>query len=742
MRSLLLTVLVVFSSLGGMALAQKLAETNLYKTVSKGGETFAKYYNQKYECISWLVLINLYFSVTVVGIMARMNWIIFNRDVQYAAIAENNLKFVCEKYDMELEKEEKEKRIKQEVAYEKIHNLEILVERILKNHESIGDAFAESQRREKLLSAVISNGLGKVNDKDEDKDDEKIYKKAKMEWNYLEEKKRDCRWRQCHEKAKQEIVWLEERTGKGNKDAENAKEQRSERRKPCDCSFITVYDDMLLYRDNTLVWEEWHGKKRKWKVKKQSQNYISLYERRALRYTIKKRLLFFYLRGEKFTGMDLSGISFSGADLRYANFSDCNLAGIRLKGANCEGTDFTRSKVMGMYFWDNISEEAGDEEGEIQLTCKDTPCKSDTCKKWDPYHGEEATYLENATFKEADVSRAYLSAPGELEDEQDFPFGGSESDGWKLKKDHIVFSMRGTSFDDAKIYNSFFKNIDFTNASLSRAQMYDAGMVQTKARSVNLSETVLTYTCMAWCDFANANFSDASMSETVLVRINFSGAKMANVNFSSSNIVDCNFDGVSCQNASFKNIISDLDKIQNNLPKALKETTFNEPMGISFCYATLTNTDFSGADLLNVDFGNAIGQDCIFTKTRGVHVSFRNAIFRSSILNSARFHESCFICTMMGNSLFANSQFVNCLFYETDFSEALFNQMEESCFMGGSMYRVDFSNARGIKSKCFRHIYLKEVDFRGTGISKRDFEGQEVTLVECIFSDGGEDGKH
>ncbi len=107
MRSLLLTVLVVFSSLGGMALAQKLAETNLYKTVSKGGETFAKYYNQKYECISWLVLLNLYFSVTVVGIMARMNWIIFNRDVQYAAIAESNLKSVCEKYDMELEEEKK-----------------------------------------------------------------------------------------------------------------------------------------------------------------------------------------------------------------------------------------------------------------------------------------------------------------------------------------------------------------------------------------------------------------------------------------------------------------------------------------------------------------------------------------------------------------------------------------------------------------------------------------------------------
>ncbi len=616
--------------------------------------------------------------------------------------------------------------------------------RILENHESIGDAYAESQRREKLLSAVISNGLGKVNDADED--DEKIYRKAKTEWGNLGEKKKNSRWKQCHEKAIQEINWLKKGDGRGNKDAENTKEQSHKKQKPCECSFITVYNDMLLYRDNTLVWEEWHDRKRKWEVKKQSQDYISLHERRALRYTIKKRLLFFYLRGEKFTGMDLSGISFSGADLRYANFSDCNLAGIRLKGANCEGTDFTGSKVMGMYFGDDALQDAGNEKGEIQLTCVDIPCESDAGEEWDPYDGKEATCLKNATFKEADVSRAYLSAPGELEDEQDFPFGESESDGWKLKKGHIVFSMQGTSFDNAKIYFSFFKNIDLTKASLSKVQMYDAGMVQTKARSVNLSETVLTNSCMAWCDFANANFSDASMSETVLLRINFNGAKMANVNFSNSNIVDCNFDGVSCQNASFKNVLSDLGKIRDKPPKAfdniINKTTFHEPSRISFRYATLTNTDFSGADLLNADFGNAIGQDCIFTKAKGNLASFRNAIFRSSILNSAKFRESRFIYTMMGNSVFANSQFVNCVFYETDFSEALFNQMEGNCFIGGGMYRVDFTNARGLKPKCFRHICLKEVDFRGTGIAEKDFEGQEVTLVDCIFSDGGEDGKH
>lgn len=762
--SLLATVLVVFSSLGGMALTQKLTETNLYKTVWKEGEAFAKYYNHKHQRISWCVLFNLVLSVVAVGIMARMNWVVFKRNIQYAVIARRILKSVCKRYDMELKGEKKKRCISQEVAYEKIHNLEILVERILKNHESIGEAFAESQRREKLLSTVIYNGLKKGNDnevvdRETDEGDKRIYIRIKTEWSCLEEKKRDSRWEQCHEWAKNEIEWLEGSHIEMKKsNTENTQGQHYKKLKPCDCSFITVYEDLLLYRNNSLVWEEMYPRRRKSKEKNKNAlpYFIDLYERRALRYTIKKRLLIFYLRGETFAGMDLSGISFSGADLRYADFSDCNLTGIRLKGANCEGTDFTRSKMIGMYFCDDPSKRAGDgtkeneSAGEIQLTCEDdsfcdkndSSCKSDADEAWDPYHGREATYLQDATFKEADVSRAYLNAPGEIVEAYEFPFGGSESNEWKLGGKLLPFSLQGTNFDNAKIYFSFFKNIDFTNASLCKALMYNAGLLQTKAKHVNLSGAVLTHTCMVWCDFANADFSDASLSETILARTNFSGAKMVNVNFSFSNIISCNFEEVSCQNASFKNAISNLDEIRKHLPEAFNKIDLKESMGISFRYATLTKTDFSGADLRNVDFGNAIGQDCIFTKAKGNHVSFENAIFLSSILNSIEFNESCFINTMMGNSVFANSQFMNCLFYETDFSESLFNHMKESYFVGGGMYRVDFSGTRGIGAKCFYNISLNKVNFRGTGIFETDFKGKGVTLVDCIFSDGGEDGKH
>ena len=93
-------------------------------------------------------MINITFSVIAVIAMAWMNWDIFYRDFQYAAIAESVMRRIQKKYDMTLQ--DKKGWNSDSIEYKKIHNLEILVERVLKNHESVGEAFAESQRRGKL----------------------------------------------------------------------------------------------------------------------------------------------------------------------------------------------------------------------------------------------------------------------------------------------------------------------------------------------------------------------------------------------------------------------------------------------------------------------------------------------------------------------------------------------------------------------------------------------------------------
>lgn len=722
--SLSLTVLVVFTSLIGLALAQKITNPSLYKIRFKSLGLISEYKNDEYFVISILALFNLLLSLIAVGSMAWMNWVVFKRNTQYAAIAKSILIWIQQKYNMELSDGRSENI--SSIEYEKIHNLEILMERILKNHESIGNAFAESQRREKLLIAVITNELEASYNVGNNTDEKNCKAKDDTVWKYLEEGKRESRWKQCYQKAVLEYKMLTE-NGEEMPKIENLFH------KPCECSFITVYDDLLLYRDNSLVWEEKHKEKRYIrKVKKTKQkDLLDIFKQRALRYTIKKRLLIFYLRGEVFSNMDLSGVSFSGADLRCTNFVDCNLTKIRLKGSNCEGADFSRSKMAGMYF-DDVLETEEDEIGEIQLSCRDVSCGSDTEEAWNPYRGREATCFQDATFKEADVSRAYLKAPGDLEGEQVFPYGALDENVWKLEEGHVVFSLTGTNFDCAKMFFSYFKNIDFTNSSLEKAQMYNVGMVQTKAKSANFAAVTLTNACIAWCDFENANFSDASLAETIIVRANFSGANMKNVNFSYSNIVACNFEGASCQNASFKNMTQDLKKIKDLDPKALRGVDLNETKGLSFTYATLTNTDFSGAELDNISFSNAVGQGCIFTKVTGKSIVFDSAIFNSSVFNSVIFESSSLKNTVLQNSVFIDLQFINSLFYKTDFSGALFEKLRESCIVGGCMCEVDLSNTKGLTASCFSRICLKKVDFRGTGLKEEDFN-EDVKIINCKF---------
>lgn len=723
--SLFLTVIVILTSLLGLVAAQNITEPILSRFGFENWGIITHYQNKEFCGISVLTLINCELSIAAVVCMAIMNRYIFRRDFQYSKIAKKIMRSIECKYDMsfydkdtsgEGNIEKKESVSWDSIEYEKIHNLEVLVERILKNHESIGNAFAESQRREKLLSAIITNeldvsyGLKSTN-----------FVQENLLWNHLNEKKRNSRWEMCHERAKTELKLIHD------VENESFSKEVSKTKKPCDCDFISVYDDLLAYRDNSLVWQEQYVKKnilKRESIKEQTE----LYNQRALRYTIKKRLLIFYLRGEMFSNMDLSGVSFSGADLRGANFSDCNLTGIRLKGTNCEGADFTRSKMTGMYFAD-VEENFNEKYGEIQLSCRDVPDE----KGWNPYKGREITYLQNATFKEADVSRTYLKVPGKLKGWQEFPYAQTASENvWKLDDACESFSLEGTNFDYAKIFFSYFKNVNFSNSSLEKAQMYNTGLVQTKARAANFSSAILTNSCIAWCDFENTNFSNTSLVDAILIRANFCGANMRNVNFANSNIVSCNFEGASCQNASFKNVVQSLTKIEKLELDALKEIELADNVGLRFNYATLTNTDFSGAELNNVSFCSAVGQNCIFTKTEGKGIIFDSAIFNSAVFNADCFINASLKNTIMQNSVFINAKFINSTFINADLSGSIFTVADKMCFIGGSMQEVNFSNVKGLSAANFRNIILREVNFSGTGIQKCDF-GNDVTIVNCKF---------
>lgn len=716
--SLILTIIVIFSSLVGLAFVQNITDPSLYKTVYNFDSSVSSYYNDKSVGISLVVFFNLVASFVVILIMAAMNWTIFRRNDQYALIAKGVMNHIEHRYDMTLEMKYRQRTSQTQkekkgdinsLEYEKIHNLEILVERILKNHESIGEAFAETQRREKLLTSVITNGLRSRYNVDGFKGEERSENSSqrRMEWGYLNDGKRRERWKNCYAQAQKEYGMLS---------GQFMIQEKNLRSKPRECGFISVYDDLLGYRDNSLIYEEN-------RPQKQSMQ-ISMWEKRSLRYTVKKRLLIFYLQGEMFSDMDLTGISFSGGDLRFTNFTNCNLTRVRLMGANCEGADFTGTKMTGMYF-DDAGED--NEIGEIKLTCHD-----DAKEIWDPYIGEEATCLKEATFKNADVSRAYLKAPGKLCRIQQFPYGRQGENMWQVEENQPMFSLEGTNFDNAKMFFSYFKNIDFTNSSLERAQMYNTGLVLVKAKSGNFAYATLTKACIAWCDFENADFTSSSLIETILTRVNFNGSKLKNANFSYSNITDCSFEGVSCQNASFKNMIQDRAILKTDKPKALRDIDVYEPVGIRFHYAILTSADFSGAVLDDISFWNTIGQDCVFTKALGKNMVFDSSLFTSSIFNATKIQNSRLKNTIFRNSVFVGTSFVNATFEKVDFSNILLNTADDLCFYGGYMQNVNFSGARGLTADSFKNIVLRRVDFSETNIRRCDFSS-DTTIDACVF---------
>lgn len=670
--SLVMTVITIVTSLIILMMAQNITEPSLYMMqVTEQGIPYAEYFNNKYVRISLGTVFNCICALISIWIMARMNYAIFQRKKMYDKIAEDCIREIENKYNLNEEfpvGTKKERQYPQE-EFEKIHSLEMIVDRIVENHASIGEAFEPEKRREKLLGFLFAQMLDGEYGVGADcaEKDGKEYVKG---WDHLANvKKRESLQRQFYVHAKGEYDSFADSDGALN---DAIFERDSADKCPKNRRFLSVYEDMLAYRDNTLVYtgaNQEISKRGRW-----------------LRFTVKKRLLFFYMKGEKFDHMDLSNSSFSGADLRNTCFAHCNLSGIKLKGANCGGTDFSGAKMTGMYFCD-----AGDAwKGEIQLSCRD-----DEEDEWDPYVGEQVTYMEGASFACADVSRARLNA-------------------------ETSFSMRETNFDGAKMCTSFCHNIDFTKASFKRTQLFDTMMQNSTLKSADLTEAVLTNSVIEDCNFENANLSKAFLAESLLKKDSFRGANFRDANFSNSCIAACSFEEASCQNASFKNVIQKSQKTEDCSGT------------LRFCFATLTNTDFSGSSLEDADFSNAIGSQSIFTKVKGKGTIFTNAMLTYSIWNSGDIIEADFENTVLRNAVFVDTEFANCRFWRTDFSKALFDCGSKPCFMGGIMWNVNFSGVTGLTAAAFRNIVLNKIDFSGTGIHESDFLSG-VILKDCHF---------
>lgn len=647
--------------------------------------------------ISIVTLVIISFSILAVVIMFAMNYYIFRRDITYANISKSVIDEINAKYAKNPVLSKGRKSQSNDSEYKKIHNLELLIERILDNHESVGSAFSNTNRRTKLLSMEFESIQHNIFTNDiED-----------FGWEYLSTDKRNSRFelsKSCIEKESQSQTSQQYKKTIRNLDATSV-------------GFISVYDDLIKCRDSYLVYEE--------RGKKNTKKHPAVnYERLELRCTVKKRLLFFLLRGENFTNMDLSEVSLSGADLQYTNFSGCNLSNIKLKGANCKGTDFTGAKMVGMYFID-VENGNGNDNYKIPVTCID-----DHVNEWNPYTGRESTFFKYATFKGADISRANLNAQGKFMDHR-FPYWSDNNE-----RKHInnytcnpLFSFVGTNFDDAKMFNSFFSFVNFDNSSLEKSQMYNTIILFSSAQSANFSNTVLTSSVIAVSDFNNSNATGIVLVDSLLARNRFTNSNLKDANFANSNLVGNVFDYASCQNASFKNISQDEEKFSDECLNDCFSGEYEKKN--SFRFATLTKTDFTSSNLDGVDFSSVIGNECIFTESNGIKTQFNHALLSSSVFNNAVFENSSFNKTVLRNSVLLNTMFKSCIFDHTDFSESIFNS-DKACFIGGSMNGVKFDNVVGLSEACFKNIKLINIDFSAINLHKKAFD-KSVSLINCRF---------
>lgn len=668
-NSLILTFSIIGLNLLLLGGIQCITDPTLYYsesgTIADKNVIINTYYNENYDFVTLCVLIDLTLSIFNVLLMAELNYEIFNRKRSYEKIAIEKLHSLEKNYNLELTYEDSKEEIDKfklqnydiNAEFNKIHYLELLVNRILKNHESEGDVYSYVYNEEKLLEQIVC--LKVSNSKFDMKD-------------IINTK---------------ELFDLREKS--------NCQGSDTKGKKPVDVEFSKVYSDLILYRNAQLVFEDTNIRGT------------------MLKCTIKKRLLILFMSYERFDGMDLANVSLSGADLSYSNFSNCNLKGVRLKGTNCLGTDFSNSRMPGMHFPGKLSSNNSKNNAnndDIVITND-----SNVNGKWNVYTVHMPTCLEKATFANADISRMTLLADGEFDNSNNFPF---DNDKIMVIENKTPFSLRDVNFDCAKLFSAMFNNIDLSQASIFKAQMFNSELILVNSPNVNFSETVLTYSIIKYSSFVRSNFQKSVISNCNICRSDFSYTNLSESNFSNSKINNCNFKNAICNCTSFKNITCDNKEVN---------------ICISFEYATMRDADFSNANLFRVDFSHANVLNCIFTSSDIKNGNFFYTVLSSTIWNSSKIKDSKFISAVMRDGVFLYAEFFNCCFKNTDFSNSIVNCK----FVEGTMDHVKFCNVKGLNPNLFKHIKLNYVDFTGCGVAEKDFS-HGVVLNNCIFDNKGD----
>ncbi len=305
------------------------------------------------------------------------------------------------------------------------------------------------------------------------------------------------------------------------------------------------------------------------------------------------------LTGADLSELDLSGVDLEGAWLESANlagtnFSAASLPGAVLARADLSGADLRSAKLCqanlgGAKLCQSLLESA-DLTGAILAGADLSGAKlpSATLTKAD---------LTEATFCETDLSAV------------------SASKVRFLKSNLTSVSLRKANLDQAVFMNATVSKTDFSDAQLNKAVFVETKGEQTVFQRVTATKLCFVKDCsFTEADFREADATLANFRGTCLNDSVFADSRLDQADFSGCELRSANFDHARARSANFTK--ADLDGA---------DMTGIDLMCGLLTKTVLTRADFKGANLFQVDFGNARGDEA--------------TEFKKANLDFVRFHQ-------------------------------------------------------------------------------------------------------
>ena len=348
------------------------------------------------------------------------------------------------------------------------------------------------------------------------------------------------------------------------------------------------------------------------------------------------------LKGVNLSDRDLAGTTLRGTNLSYSILTDVNLSGKDLEGTILKGVDLTDMDMTEIIL-------EGADLTDANLTGFDLSGRdlTGTILRGADLSDKDltGTILRGADLTDAVLPNAYLSG----KDFKNTIFNGVDLSGKDLSE---------TDFESAS-----FKNTNLKNANLSGAKFLEVNLTNIKNKSLagaNLFNTAIPYSNLSGVNLDGAFLGSNNFQYTNLSGLDFTVISEKSMNgstFEGADLSDANFEGIVFNNKDdlgkikIDNIVLTgaaylADKSFTELSQILwKLKAFNiwvvgkQVIGNDLALQFITFTDFSNANLQNVNFSNADLASALLKDADLTNANLSNVILTGANLTNATLND-------------------------------------------------------------------------------------------------------